>query len=156
MATMYADDIFRRELSALTAKLAAWADGLRDAGTFDIREGSGYWSLRARPATPGACPLSLVLRNDQKYDLALDDQRFEDRPIEHFSFFSALAQAVGEGRIERKILSTAATGEPLFLEIIVLMADGQRWSERRARANIPSLTGELVEDTLPYLPYRRA
>lgn len=151
---MLADDVFRKELAATTQKLAAWAAGLRETGQFDIREGHGFWSLAARPQTPGACAVTLVLRADQKFDLSLDGSSFEDQNIEDLSVFPALIEAVGVGHVERTASCSALTGLPLAVETRVLFHDGRVWSRRR-EINPPLKGDEAVEDTARYLPYRR-
>lgn len=152
---MYPNDVFRNELSAVTRALSDWADRWRDAATFDIKEGIGYWRISARPSTPGACPMTLVLRNDQKFDLALAGERFEDRNIDDFALFGALAQSVSAGRVELIQTQSALTGGLKSIETRVTLDDGAVWSQTRkagALQNEPEADGE-VQCVEPFLPY---
>lgn len=151
---MFADDVFRNEFAAVTARLKTWADALRDSGKIDIREGHGFWSLAARPNTPGACPVTLVLRHDQKFDLALGPDRFEDRNVENFALFPALLQAVSDGRVERRRYSCAMTGAERAYETRVLLDGGIVWAERRG-ARPDAVRDGIIEETSRALPYTR-
>ncbi len=151
---MFADDTFRTELAAVISKLTAWSQSVRDAGPIDVRQGHGFWSLSARPATPGACPVTLILRSDQKYDLALGPESVEDRAIEDFGFFPALLDAVASGRVERRRYLSAATGAEHMHEVRVLMRDGTVWVERKGRP-VGAHDDGVIEETARYLPYVR-
>ena len=96
---MYPDDVYRNELRAVIETLSAWA--AKYPGDVETRASTGFWQLVARPKTKGACPLTLVLRSDQKFDMALAGETFEDRPVEDFALFEAVAAAVSEGRVEQ-------------------------------------------------------
>lgn len=151
---MLADDLFRKQLAATTSQLAAWTDAYRGTGQFDIREGNGFWSLSARPQTPGTCAATLVLRSDQKFDLSLGGHHFEDRKIEDISLFPELFEAVGQGNVERITVTSALTGAPLAVETRVLLNGGRIWSERRGAAQAATADA-VIEETARYLPYKR-
>lgn len=151
---MLADDLFRKQLAATTSQLSAWADTYRGAGQFDIREGNGFWSLSAKPQTPGACPATLVLRSDQKFDLSLAGHSYEDRSIEDLSLFPALFEAVGQGNVERVSLTSALTGALLAVETRVLLGGGRNWCEHRNTGS-DSNADAVIEETVRYLPYKR-
>lgn len=153
---MYPDDVFRNELAAVTQNLTRWAEPLKDAANIEIRDASGYWRISARPKTPGACPMTLVLRNDQKFDLSLSTERFEDRAIDDFALFGAIAQAVAAGHVELVRSSCALTGGLKSIETRVTFSDGVVWSHVRktgplARAKTGSPDVQDAEDFLPYL-----
>lgn len=151
---MLADDLFRNQLAATTSQLSAWADTYRGTGQFDIREGNGFWSLSAKPQTPGACPATLVLRSDQKFDLSLAGHSYEDRSIEDLTLFPALFEAVGQGNVERVSLTSALTGARLAVETRVLLGGGRIWSERRDTGSTANADA-VIEETVRYLPYKR-
>lgn len=152
---MLADDLFRKQLTATTSQLADWAGKSSGAGQFEIREGNGYWSLSARPQTPGACPATLVLRSDQKFDLSLAGHSFEDRTIEDLSLFPAIFEAVGQGNVERVTLTSALTGAPLAVETRVLLGGGRVWREFRDAGRPGPPMEAVIEETARYLPYKR-
>lgn len=151
---MLADDTFRSELAVLINKLTSWAEAQREAGAVDIRSGNGFWSVSTRPATQGACPIALVLRSDQKFDLAIGPERIEDRQINDFGFFPKLVKAVSEGLVERKVHTCALTGAKLSHELRVLLGGGEVWSEGQ-RSSSPVLGERVLEETRRYLPYVR-
>jgi len=154
---MYPDDVFRNELAAVTRTLSDWAYRLKDVAHFDIKEGTGHWRISARPATPGACPMTLVLRNDQKFDLALARERFEERQIEDFALFGAIADAVSAGRVETVRTESAMTGGLKAIETRINFKDGAVWSQTRKAGPLKDLPadGEDVQSVEPFLPYAR-
>ncbi|HMN38656.1 MAG TPA: hypothetical protein PKD49_13235 [Hyphomicrobium sp.] len=154
---MYPDDVFRNELIAVRRNLSDWAHALKDAAAFDIKEGAGYWRISARPATPGACPMTLVLRDDQKFDLALAGERFEDREIDDFALFAAIGEAVAAGRVDFIRTWSAATGALMSVQTRVTFKDGSAWSQTRRAGPLKNtpVTDEDVESIEPFLPYAR-
>lgn len=153
----FADDVFRAGLRSATESLTAWGKAVAPEAAIEIREAGGFWRLTARPKTKGACPLTLVLRNDQKFDLGLAGERFEDRDIEDFALFGAIARAVEQGRVEQVRSACAFTGAPRSIETRLIFEDGSVWSSARWLASAPrQAAGEdEVQDTVRFLPYRR-
>ena len=153
---MYPDDVYRTRLSGAIAELQDWGTRFKDAGRIETRDGSGFWRMVARPATPGTCPMTLVLRADQKFDIALAEERFEDQQVEDFGLFSALAEAVALGHVEQLISQCAVTGMGRDIETRVLLADGRVWSRRRALSKAsPTQAADVTVRTTRFLPYRR-
>ena len=154
-AQMLAEDIFRNRFTDLVTRLEAWALAYRDTGNMDTKQGMGFWRVIARPATPGACPVTLVLRDDQKFDLSIAGDLFEDRAIEDFALFPGLLEAIAQGRVERTHYACALTGTPLGHETRVLLEDGRSWGERRLRNGARLEGGGVLEERERFLPYRR-
>jgi hypothetical protein len=154
-AQMLAEDIYRNRLADLVSKLEAWAQAYRDTGSMDTKQGAGFWRVIARPRTPGACPVTLVLRDDQKFDLSIAGDLFEDRAIDDFALFPGLLEAVAQGRVERTHYACALTGTPLGHETHVLLEDGRTWGERRLRNGARIESGAVLENLQRFLPYRR-
>lgn len=152
---MLAEDLFRTRLAALIAKLDDWAARYADTGSIDIKEGATFWRVVARPATPGACPVTLVLRADQKFDLSLTGDLYEDRPIKDFDIFPPLLEAIAQGNVERMHYKCALTGKPLGHETRVLLSNGDTWGEPRLRDGARVMTGTVLENRQRFLPYRR-
>lgn len=152
---MLAEDLFRTRLAGLIAKLEDWAARYSETGSMDAKYGTGFWRVVARPSTPGTCPVTLVLRADQKFDLSLAGDLFEDRPIENFDIFPPLLEAVAQGRVERTHYTSALTGAPLGHETRVLLSDGGSWGERRMRSNAHAIDGAIMENRQRFLPYSR-
>lgn len=152
---MLAEDLFRTRLAALIARLDDWAARYAGTGSIDIKEGAGFWRVVARPATPGACPVTLVLRADQKFDLSLSGDLFEDRPIEDFDIFPPLLEAVAQGNVERMHYTCALTGKPLGHETRVLLSGGNTWGEPRLHKGARVTAGAVLESRQRFLPYYR-
>lgn len=153
---MYPDDVYRKRLSDSIAALQEWAARFEDTGPIETREGAGFWRLAARPATPGTCPMTLILRADQKFDLALAGERFEEQPVEDFTLFAGLAEAVASGNAEQLRSQYTTTGMARDVETRLVLADGRVWSRRRVLSSIPDedAAGFIVRTTR-FLPYRR-
>lgn len=156
---MLADDIFRRELAAVTSELLTWAPTQRSVARVEIREGHGYWSLSAHPLTPGACPVTLVLRFDQYFDLALDGDRFENRPVENYRLFPPMLAAIAAGKVERRHFVSAETGALAAQDMRIHLPDRiftfERPSTARTAPTSNHASSELVCKTQMYLPYAR-
>ena len=152
---MLAEDLFRTRLAGLVAKLEDWAARYADTGTMDAKHGTGFWRVVARPATPGTCPMTLVLRADQKFDLSLAGDLYEDRAIEDFDIFPPLLEAVAQGAVERTHYACGVTGADLGHETRVLLARGGAWGERRLRSGARITNAAVLEQRHRFLPYRR-
>lgn len=141
------------QLAAVTRTLSDWAYRLKDVAHFDIKEGTGYWRISARPTTPGTCPMTLVLRNDQKFDLALARERFEERQIDDFALFGAIADAVSAGRIELVRTLSAMTGGLKAIETRINFKDGAAWLQTRKAGPLKDLPpdGEDVQSVAALL-----
>lgn len=151
------DDVFRNELRTVTGALTRWAKEFEDVADANIKDAGGFWRISARPRARGACPMTLVVREDQRFDLRLASETFEDLPIDDFALFAALARAVSDGRVELRDVESAATALPKGRETRVELGDGSVWSRFRG----PKLTGLLMtgdDDVVRitrFLPYRR-
>lgn len=152
---MLAEDLFRTWLADLVAKLEDWAARYRDTGDMDIKHGAGFWRVVARPHTPGTCPATLVLRADQKFDLSLAGDVFEDRPIDDFELFAPLLEAVARGDVQRTYYSCAVTGAKHGHETRVLLANRPAWGELRLPSGARIDDDSIVEECVRFLPYRR-
>jgi len=129
------DDTFRAELAQTIADLDRWAAGIAPAAKIETAADDMSWQIVAAPIAAGTCSFELVLRHDQRFDLALDGEAYEDRAINNFALFLLIAEAAADGRIlQRQWLSTA-TGLPYKVETIVTLPDGATWrGERRLPA----------------------
>lgn len=152
---MLAEDLFRTRLAGLVAKLEDWAARHADTGDMDTKQGTGFWRVVARPHTPGTCPVTLVLRADQKFDLSLAGDLYEDRPIEDFDLFPPLLEAVAQGHVQRTHYTCAVTGAKQGHATRVLLGNGRGWGELRLRPGARIDDGTVVEECVRFLPYRR-
>lgn len=128
---MLSDDVFRAHLQSTTADLARWAESVRDVAAVSVAEGPGFWKLTASPHTWGACPFELLLRTDQKLDITLARETYEDRPVPPLDSLPALVRAIGEGRVIERHWRSLDTGALAVVETIVTPAMGEPWRDHR-------------------------
>ena len=153
---MVADDVFRSRLQAAIADLRQWGATVARSTHMEQTEGHDFWKLAATPLGAAACPFELVLRMDQKYDISIAGETYEDLPITRLDLFLPLVTAIAEGRVVQRHTLAAATAALLSIETRVTLDDGEIWSQRRDLADLPLLTADetLVSDR-HFLPYAR-
>lgn len=153
---MLPDDVFRSRLEATVAALRYWVPTVSDAAKVTETAGDGYWKLAVRPFVATACPFDLMLRADQRYDITIAGETFEDLPVESLETFVPLITAIAEGRVVQRLRIAEASGRPLSLETIVRFPDSKLWSASRSLA--PPAAAREPETLLKdkhFLPYRR-
>ncbi len=151
------DDVFRAELALTTDHLKMWANSLHACATVELRNAPGFWSLEVAPLAQGACPFELMLRADQRYDLAIAGEYYEDRPITDISIFAGLAKSIASGHVSRVSIRSALTGALQSLETRISLSDGTYWFGARsvmpaAHACPPEFE---IKEFKRYLPFRR-
>lgn len=154
---MLSDDVFRNALRTAAETLKAWAGEFKDCADIEIREATGFWRISARPKAHAAAPFTLVLRSDQKFDLGIAGERYEDREIEDFELFPAIARAVSAGNVEMRMIRSALTNAAITREMRLYFDDGSVWQSERRLAGAPPSGPEAMEEvrTKRFLPYRR-
>lgn len=155
---MLPDDVFRTRLEATAADLALWAESVHDAADVVVSDGPGFWRLAVTPHVAGACPFELLLRADQKMDMTVAGETYEDRPVPPLDRLPVFVRAIEEGRVVERHWQSLDTGTPAVVETIVSPATGEAWrdehllvSERPATAPAP----RLCKRDRHFLPYRR-
>lgn len=152
---MLSDDVFRARLEATIASLRYWVPTISDTAAVHETAGDSYWKLAVMPHVAGACPFELMLRADQHYDLVLDGERFEDRPIESVEMFVPLVTAITDGRVIKRSANAAESARLLTVDMIVDLGDGKSWRAGRTIAAAASRFAEPLITDRRYLPYRR-
>lgn len=154
---MLPDDIFRSRLQTTITALRYWAPLVADAAHLDEEETSDYWKLGVVPAVAAACPFELILRSDQRYDLGIADETYENRPIETFDWFLPFAEAVAVGNVVQRHWISRLTGIERSVETLVTLSTGGVWQESRSQSHrAPSLDDDGTElRERRFLPYRR-
>lgn len=152
---MQSDDVFRRNLEKTKSALRAWAKSVEDVAVIDVRDTPAFFDITANPHAAGASPFGLVLRQDQRFDLAVANEVFADREISDFDFFAKLATAVTDGHVAQVLTSSALTGLPLEIETRAQLDDGTVWTGARTLHHAAT-AGEQTEQRIrAFLPYRR-
>lgn len=154
---MLPHDVFRARLDQTIASISYWVPSIADVADVEQVHDESYWRLKVTPKVANACAFELVLRNDQKFDLMIAGEVYEDRPIEVVEAFLPLVDAVARGNVEQHHWTSTATGTERGLETRVTLADGRIWRDGRpaeflARAAHTDGTELQVRR---FLPYRR-
>jgi hypothetical protein len=149
---MLPDDVFRARLEQTLVEIEAWAGKTRDCATIDVGASQKYWGMLVIPHFHMACPFELIIKSGQKFSLKLADEAYEDRPVEHFDLFPALARAIEAGHVERIEIFDAATDTLVGITTRVALAPGWDWIGERRIA--PPVDAEECR-TQRFLSYRR-
>ena len=153
---MLSDDTYRAKLQQTIASVRAWSGFVADVARLDITDQGTAWRLALTPRAARACPVEFVLRSDQKYDLIVGGQTFEDRKLASLDLVLQLLQAVADGRVVTRRLSSAATGLLHGVETVVTLADGTQFKDESRNPAAQALNGVEIETReITYLPYRR-
>lgn len=148
---MYSDDVYRAKLRSTFADLQqalTRLDGYAKAAVDFSEQGA---RLTLTPHVTGACPVELMVRADQYYDIAVGAQLYEDLPVDRLEIFKPLILAIVDGAVVERHHLSALTGVETGHETIVTMPFGGRWIEGSgARAG-----GERTAEDRLFLPYRR-
>jgi hypothetical protein len=124
---MLSPDTYRARFDATIASLRAWTGFIADVARIEVSENPASWRLMLVPHTPQACPVELILRRDQLYDISISTETHEDLAIESMDAFLPLLEAVSDGRVLIRTRASQATGLVRAVETIVTQANGQLW-----------------------------
>jgi hypothetical protein len=154
---MFSDDVYRNRLSSVIETLDAWAREQADVAVTTTNINASFWKLSVSPFAPGACPFELMLRADQRFNLQIGREVYEDKPVDTFEFFPMLVRAIGSGNVERIEVSSALTAALEAIETRVTLEDGWAWiGERRVGPRGMRRTETVLEQRAHrFLPYRR-
>jgi hypothetical protein len=154
---MLADDIFRPRLQESIAALEEWAKQIGPYAQVERSEDGTNWRIRLVPPVCNACPCELILRRDQRFDISLGEETYEDVPIGSLDLFLPLLQAVVAGNVVTRRWVSSTTGLEYNVETIVMLPDGASWSaDRRSPLAPQPLEINLECDARHYVPYFRA
>ena len=156
---MLSDDVYRAQSGATIAELEAWLHSLRAVAHVDIGSDAASWRAAVTPRAAEACPVELVLRQDQRFDIAIAGENHEEQPVESFGLFLPLLHAVAAGDVIVRSLRTGATGAQLDVETIVGRdaTTPLPWRRKRILAAGRRLAGdrEAVSSERHFAPYAR-
>lgn len=153
---MLADDVYKSRLRSNIVALETWLAGLRDMAAIDVEGDDASWRAAVSPGLREACPFELVLRTDQKFDLSVGREAYEDLAVASLELLPPLLVAITQGRVVTRTWATAATATPVRIETIITPATGSPWIAARAlRALASNDGGGLVMRDRHYVPYAR-
>jgi hypothetical protein len=149
---MLPDDVFRARLEQTLVEVEIIVSKLRGCAAVDVSATPRYWRATVLPFFAAACPFELMIKSDQKFNLKLSNEAFEDRPLEHFELIPHLVRAINEGNVEKISKFDAMTDALVAIEMRVALGPGWEWfGERRLAPVAPSEEWR----THRYLAYRR-
>jgi len=152
---MYSDDVYRAKLRATIADLQQAVAPLAPFTAIDVDLSGQGARFTLIPHTRGACPVELMVRADQHYDIALGQAIFEDCRVEQLDVFKPLILAVADGHIVRRHHISAQTGVEMGFETIVTMPSAQPWRKVHGGEVWLGRGGEVFMRDQRFLPYRR-
>lgn len=153
---MRSPDSFRQTLQQLTASIKAWSGFVGDVARVEVREDGLAWRVAMQPFIAGACPLVLELKGSgEACDLEVGNQRYTDWPLASIDLILPLMEAVVEGNVITRRMSSAATGAPLGITTEIRLADGRVLEPAEAARPNGLFPGAVEGRVTHYLPYRR-
>ncbi len=155
---MWSDEAYNNELTDTKRALTLWAERCQGIGHIAIDDDPGYWRIAVEPDQSALCPIELIIRRDRQFDLAVAQSMIEDQPITDFTYFTALFEAVGEGRATIETYWSAATHQWLATRTLVALRDHEHWDrlERTALGERLGIDNAIIETRrfAPYLPHQ--
>lgn len=154
---MLSDDVYRAQLEATIAALRYWVPQIADVARIEETDAPEYWKLTVTPHVANACPFELMLRADQKHDLMIASEAFEDRDTKDLNLFLPLVEAIASGNVVQRLTSSQMTGVLQAIETLVLMPKARTWRETRTiDGGMPLPEGDAGEIQIKhFLAYRR-
>lgn len=153
---MFSDDVYRSRLSEVIATLDAWADSERDCARITTSSTPNFWKMTVAPEVAGACPFELLLRSDQRFNVQIAGEFYEEKPVDTFEFFPMMARAIARGNVEHIEVANALTDALEAVETRVTLEDGWAWiGERRIARPARRVDGAQQLRSHCFLPYRR-
>ena len=154
---MLSDDVYRSALTATFASLKRLSAELAGAAHVDSAQTRDFVRLSLIPQASGACPVEIMLRADQLYDIAIGSEFYEDCKIERFDVFEPLIAAITRGDVIQRRQISVATGTERAIETLVTLPGGSVWRKGHVH---PSVAPAIAEDATVskdkrFLPYRR-
>jgi hypothetical protein len=152
---MLSDDVYRSKLAAVFAGLKQAAAALADVAHVEQTESADFARLSLIPGAAGACPVEIMLRADQLYDIQIGNEFYEDCAIERIDLFLPLISAVTRGDVIQRRHISAATGTELEIETIVPLPGGEAWRKSHVHPGAARSGAATVFEDRRFVPYRR-
>lgn len=154
---MLSDDVYRSQLTAAFAGLKRLSTQMSDVAHIDSAETRDFVRLSLIPHASGACPVEIMLRADQFYDIAIGNEFYEDCKIERFDVFEPLIKAITRGDVIQRRHISAATGTERAIETLVTLPGGTVWRKGHVHQGVANAIAQeaTVSQDKRFLPYRR-
>lgn len=154
---MLSDDVYRAELAKCFADLERATSALAGAAEIVTAKTPDFVRLSLLPHAAGACPVEIMLRADQYYDISVANEFYEDCRIERFDLFAPLIAAIARGDVIQRRHISAATGTERAIETIVTLSGGVVWRQGHVHTAVAAAIAEpaTLRDDRRFLPYLR-
>ncbi len=152
---MLPDDSFRQQLQHVIAALEVWAKEMEPWAAIELGNVNGAWRISAVPYTETACPFEIIMRADQSFDMTVDDQTYEDLPLDALTDIPQIVRAISDGRILIRRWESWTTGLEYRVETIVDLPGAEGRFVRRNPDAPPAEDAELMSTPVAFAPYRR-
>jgi len=153
---MLPDDTFEVKLTETMAAVRAWSGFVADVAEVEDTEIGDAWHFGLVPHMAGACPVEVVVRRgDQRCDLTIAGETYEDVELGNLDLLPKLIAAVADGRVIRRHGVSRTTGLRHFTATIVHLPDGSVFEAAHASPGAPAVEAEIEWRDLHFLPYRR-
>ena len=154
--SMLSDDVYITKFRATVADLEAWLKSLSAVAAIETHRDEATWRASVVPNVIQACPFELMLRLDQRFDLTVGPETYEDQAIANMEMFMPLLAAVANGRLVTSTWSTADTGMIAAIETKISPEGGIAWSSRRTIRTANSTDHDaLIQRDHHYIAYAR-
>jgi hypothetical protein len=150
------EDVYHARLRAVIESLRYWMPSVADCARVEETEAAGYWKMGVTPRTQGACPFELIMRGDQRFDLMIGGETFEDLEIP-FEDVMPLVDSISAGRVVQRRWISVATAALRDVETIVTFDNGRTWTGSRSAKPVPghAHAQSCEKSDRVFLPYRR-
>jgi len=150
-------DAYLARLQATIASLRYWVPTVADVVRHEEFDSPDYWKLAITPNIATACPLELLLRADEHYDISVAGEYYEDLPIHSLDMLVPLVEAIAMGHVVQRVTTSARTGVKQRVETVVTLGNGEIWRQHRELTPPSPHTepDEMLVTVRHFLPYRR-
>ena len=153
---MLSDDNFRKRLQHIIDALEVWAAEMEPWATIELGFTDGTWRINAVPHAETACPFEIILRPDQKFDIKVGSEIYEDRPLDALTDIPQLVRAISNGRVLIRRWESWTTGLEYNMETIIDIPGADEGRFERPNLNAPPIgDSELMATLHTFAPYRR-
>jgi len=153
---MLSDDSFRRRLQHVIAALEVWAAEMEPFATIEHGFIDDAWRISAVPRVETACPFEIILRPDQKFDIRVDDEIYEDQPLDALTDIPQIVRSIANGGILIRRWTGQATGLVYNVETVIDLPGTNEGRFERPNPDAPPLEDvELEAELETFVPYRR-
>jgi hypothetical protein len=153
---MLSDDNIRKKLQHVIAALEVWAAEMEPWATVELGFTDGVWRICAAPNAATACPFEIILRPDQKFDMRVGGETYEDQRLDALTDIPQIVRAISNGRILIRRWESWTTGLEYNLETIIDIPGADEGRFERPNPDTPPVDdAELIATVRTFAPYRR-